>query len=40
MTLEEAVDKTIEVMKKAVNDGQFTEEEGREFIKAIKGLLK
>lgn len=40
MSLEEAVGKTIEAMKKAVNDGQFTKEEGREFIRVIKGLLK
>jgi hypothetical protein len=40
MELTEAIDKTISAIIKAVNEGEFTKEEGDEFIKNIENLAK
>jgi hypothetical protein len=38
MNLEEAVKESIEAMKKAIVEGKFTEQEGKEFIENISKL--
>jgi hypothetical protein len=40
MELREAVEQAIEAMKKAVNEGKYTVEEGDKFIKNVNDLLQ